>query len=39
MMYSIDKRIGKFEGLVEMKLPERFNEKLIGGFSNKGPGK
>lgn len=39
MIYSIDKGIEKFEGLREMKLPERFNEKLIGGFSNKGPGK
>ena len=39
MIYSIDKRIEKFEGLEEMKLPERFNEQLIGDFSNKGPGK
>ena len=39
MIYSIDKRIEKFEGLREMKLPERFIEILIGGFSNKGPGK
>ena len=39
MIYPIDKRIEEFEGLGEMKLSERFNEKLIGGFSNKGPGK
>ena len=39
MVYSIDKRFGEFEGLGEMKLPEKFNEKLIDDFSNKGPGK
>ena len=33
MIYSIDKGIEKFEGLGEIKLPERFNEQLIGYFS------
>ena len=39
MIYLIDKRFVEFEGLGEMKLPEKFNEKLIDDFSNKGPGK
>ena len=39
MIYSIDKRFEKFEGIGEMKFPEKFNEKLIDDFSNKGPGK
>ena len=39
MIYSIDKRFEKFEGIVEMKFLEKFNEKLIGDFSNKGPSK
>ena len=39
MIYPIDKRIEEFEGLGEINLPERFNEQLIGDFSNKGQGK
>ena len=39
MIYSIDKRFEKFEGIGEMKFPEKFNEKLMNNFSNKGPGK
>ena len=39
MIYSIDKRFEKFEGIGELKFPERFNEKLIDDFSNRGPGK
>lgn len=39
MIYSADRRFWEFEGLGEMKLPEKFNEKLIDDFSNKGPGK
>ena len=39
MIYSIDKRFEKFESIGEMKFPEKFNEKLIDDFSNKGPGK
>ena len=39
MIYSIDKRFEKFEGIGELKFPERFSEKLIEGFSNNGTGK
>ena len=39
MIYSVDRRFWEFEGLGEMELPEKFNEKLIDDFSNKGPGK
>ena len=39
MIYSVDRRFWEFEGLGEMELPEKFNEKLIDDFSNRGPGK